>query len=147
VSATIWGGGKKEKVALVGFTRDKLDYSVGFSKTTFSVKEVSQMEWLGIWLDRILGKYEWYKNLKKLVVNAVIVAETTGETGTEKRQKAIDGVQEALHSMGSKLPLSDSIEDWIIGLMIDAIVFVLNSKYGKDWLTKVKEIVTGGGEA
>lgn len=105
------------------------------------------MEWLGIWLDRILGKYEWYKNLKKLVVNAVIVAEATGEPGSEKRQKAINGVQEALHSMGVKLPLPDSIEDWIIGLMIDAIVFVLNSKYGKDWLTKVKEIVTGGGEA
>lgn len=103
-------------------------------------------EWLGIWIDKILGKYEWYQNLKKLVVQAVIVAETTGETGSEKRQKAIDGVQEALHQMEIKLPLPDFLEDMIIGLIIDAIVFVLNSKFGHDWLNKVKQILGEAGD-
>lgn len=103
-------------------------------------------KWLGIWIDKILGKYEWYQNLKKLVVQAVIVAETTGETGSEKRQKAIDGVQEALHVLGIKLPLPDFLEDMLIGLIIDAIVWVLNSKYGHDWLSKVKEILAEAGD-
>ena len=104
------------------------------------------MEWLGIWIDKILGKYEWYQNLKKLVVQAVIVAETTGETGSEKRKKAIDGVQEALRGLGIKLPIPDFLEDVLIGLIIDAIVFVLNSKYGHDWLSKVKEILAETGD-
>lgn len=103
-------------------------------------------EWLGIWIDKILGKHDWYRNLKKLVVQAVIVAETTGETGSEKRQKAIDGVQEALHQMEIKLPLPDFLEDMIIGLIIDAIVFVLNSKFGHDWLNKVKQILGEAGD-
>lgn len=103
-------------------------------------------KWHGIWIDKILGKYEWYQNLKKLVVQAVIVAETTGETGSEKRQKAIDGVQEALHQMEIKLPLPDFLEDMIIGLIIDAIVFVLNSKFGHDWLNKVKQILGEAGD-
>jgi hypothetical protein len=103
-------------------------------------------EWAGIWIDKILGKHDWYRKLKKLVVQAVIVAETTGETGTEKRQKAIDGVQEALHQMEIKLPLPDFLEDMIIGLIIDAIVFVLNSKFGHDWLNKVKQILGEAGD-
>lgn len=99
------------------------------------------MDWLGIWIDKILGNFEWYKNLKKLVVQAVIVAETTGEPGSDKRQKAIDGVQEALHASGIKLPLPDFMEDMIIGLIIDAIVFVLNTMYGHDWLNKIKDVI------
>lgn len=104
------------------------------------------MEWLGIWIDKILGKYEWYRNLKKLVVQAVLVAETTGEPGSEKRKRAIDGVQEALRGLGIKLPIPDFLEDVLIGLIIDAIVFVLNSKYGHDWLNKVKEILAEAGD-
>ena len=96
---------------------------------------------MSIWLDAIFGSFKWYQTLKQIALNIIILTETTGEEGTQKRKKAIDAIQQALLDAGIRIPLPDFIFDWFIGLIIDLIVGFLNSKYGKDWLQKVKEIV------
>lgn len=96
---------------------------------------------MSIWLDALFGNYEWYQFLKKVTLNVIILAETTGEKGGDKRAKAIDAIFKALEDAGVKLPFPDFLVTWFIGLVIDLLVGFLNTKLGKDWLAKVNTIV------
>lgn len=96
---------------------------------------------MSIWLDTLFGNFEWYQFLKKVTLNVIILAETTGEKGNDKRAKAIDAIFKALEDAGVKLPFPDFLVKWFIGLVIDLLVGFLNTKLGKDWLTRINTVV------
>lgn len=99
------------------------------------------MDIIGVWLDKILGTQPWYVALKKITLNAIVLAETTGNTGSDKRKAAIQGVLSALELMNIKIPLPNFILEFIISTLIDTIVYLLNKQFGKAWLEKIKEII------
>jgi branched-subunit amino acid permease len=94
-----------------------------------------------IWLDKIFGDAIWYQALKKIAINAIVAAELTGLAGGEKKQKAISAIIEALNELNIKLPLPDFLLEWLVGLLIDTVVNILNKKFGKDWVNKLKDIL------
>lgn len=96
---------------------------------------------LTVWLDKIFGDAIWYQALKKIALNAIIAAEITGVAGSEKKQKAIAAIVDALEELHIRLPLPQFLLEWLIGLLIDTIVTFLNTKFGKDWQNKIKDIL------
>lgn len=56
------------------------------------------------------------------ILGAVLASETSGKSGPEKRQAAIDSLVKTVD-----LPLGDGLEGLIWGIMIDLVVFGANS--------------------
>ena len=99
------------------------------------------MDWKSVvtFLDAILGKFDWYKKLKELVVNVIVLIEVTenDEESQKKKKDAVNAVLEAIKQFGISLPIPDWVAKLIIDLMIDAVVAFLNMKYGHDWIKKI----------
>jgi len=92
-----------------------------------------------VFLDVLLGKFDWYQKLKKLVISVIVLIEIThnDEESQKKKKDAINAVLDAIKQFGISLPFADWIMKLIIDLMIDAVVAYLNEKFGHDWINKI----------
>jgi len=92
-----------------------------------------------VFLDVLLGKFDWYQKLKKLVISIIVLIEIThnDEESQKKKKDAVNAVLDAIKQFGISLPFADWIMKLIIDLMIDAVVSYLNEKFGHDWINKI----------
>jgi len=111
-----------EKKALVKEIVEKVQSILSDVKTVkdFSVKSTRTL--IGV-AELIVSFVEQYGGLRKL-------------SGTEKKALAVDVLNEFINIKVKFVPrkLMDKIEGYVIGLVIETIVSVLNKKLGKAWL-------------